>query len=461
MPITILSALVAVTTVAVASLLCVALIGRDRGVRWSDLPFFFFLTLTLVYTELSPTLAVAGRTLPLIEQRSGAYVRLQILLFLAFVLPLIGAYGWRRRATVSSHWPRERVRMTSKGWDVALVAVAVLRLAIAWRYDLWQLRIGDAVVEKTNATPFLTYSFFRLLVESQLPLVTVAAIRVSRSRATAARASFAFFVLVQSAFALLNSRFSILYLFVAAVFGLAIGRRPTIRIDRRVRRTVIVSLLGVYILGLAVLQLRAASNPPTSASRPLSLSVVADSQGTNRFNCADLLAQIAPFQDSPAGPGIWAGQVWNFKRFVDPVGFAAFRQTLVTSAKSQLILRYLGQRQSDYFSCMLTDGYGALGPWGALLLGLLCGLALRATAVLIESDRLALMFTGAWLAWQVLVFEQEAGSLLFSWPLRLPLLALLLFAARLMTIPDRLTRTRPTYPDPTALVGHDDVEPVR
>jgi len=419
----------------VASAVCLALIGHDRGIRWSDLPFLFFLALALVYLEISPSLALVGKSLPLIEQRASHYIRLQIALFIAFVLPLVGGYGWRRPRAPADEWPRETTRLTSMVWDVLLVMVALVRLAIAWRYDFWRLRVGDAVVEKTGAAPFVIYSLFRLVVEAQLPLVTVAALRIGRMRTFIARAAFGFFLLVQLGFALLNSRFSILYLFIAAVFGLAIARRPAIRIDRRVRRIAILSLISVYGLGLAVLQLRASTADRSVAIGSVSLNVLADQQGVNRFNCVDLLAQIAPFQgNGVAGPGIWEGQLWNFKRFVDPAGFAAFRESLVTSGKSHLILKYLGQRQSDYYSCMLTDGFGALGLWGAVGLGLVCGLLLRTARALTESSGLAWMFAGVWLAWQVLVFEQEAGSLLFSWPLRVPILIGLLITAHHMTV---------------------------
>ena len=244
------------------------------------------------------------------------------------------------------------------------------------------------------------------------------------------RGVFAFFAAAQLLFALLNSRFSILYLVVAGLLGVAVGARPRLNFDRRTRRIAIAAFAGTYALGLAVLQLRASTGDKSLGTS--SLSVVADNQGLNRFNCIDLSAQLAQFQRTPAGPGVWEGQLWNAKRFVDQPGFERFRESLATTAKSKLILRYLGQRQTDYFSCVVTDGYGALGVLGLVALGAACGAVLRITRRLLEDHALTLVFAGIWMSWQVLVFEQEAGALLFGWPLRLPILAGLLVSARRM-----------------------------
>ena len=432
MSLVLLSILITLSACGLSVALTMALM-RKHGSRWSDLPFAFVLGLALVYLEVSPSLALVGHSLPGVDGRAADYVRLQIILFLGFVVPFVLVYAWRRPRNPLAGHPQLRRGYARPRWDVLLVLVAVLRLAIAFRYGLWRLRIGDEVVAKTNAVPFAVYSVYRLVVEAQLPLVTVASLRLTRVRTSAARTGFAFFFFVQLLFALLNSRFSILYLFVAGILGLAISYRPRMRATRRVRRTALAALLGIYVLGLAVLQLRA-STGGQGGTGAVSLSVVADSQGINRFNCVDLLAAIAPLQrDGAAGIGIWSGQLWNFRRFVDPQGFAAFRERQVTSAKSQLMLRYQGVRQSDYYSCMLTDGYGALGVFGALGLGVVCACALRASRRLIEDTQLMRVFAGVWLAWQLMVFEQEGGSVLFSWPLRLPLLIGLMIAGRLLS----------------------------
>lgn len=427
----------AITSVVIAGLACgltvwltTALLGPRGGLRWSDLPFVFFVLLALVYLEITPSLAVVGRSLPRISLRASQYVRLQVLLFVAFVPPLALVYCWGSRRATSTTWPPEPRDLRRFPWEATLIACAVLRLGIAARYGLWRLRIGDDVVQKTGTTPFAAYSVFRLLVEAQLPLISAAAFRLTRLRTTWVRGVFAFFAAAQLLFALLNSRFSILYLVVAGLLGVAVGARPRLNFDRRTRRIAIAAFAGTYALGLAVLQLRASTGDKSLGTS--SLSVVADNQGLNRFNCIDLSAQLAQFQRTPAGPGVWEGQLWNAKRFVDQPGFERFRESLATTAKSKLILRYLGQRQTDYFSCVVTDGYGALGVLGLVALGAACGAVLRITRRLLEDHALTLVFAGIWMSWQVLVFEQEAGALLFGWPLRLPILAGLLVSARRM-----------------------------
>lgn len=456
MSLAITSVVIAGLAVVVTMRLTTALIADRGGVRWSDLPFLSFVLLALVYLELSPSIAMVTRSLPRIALRQEHYVRLQLLLFVGFVPPLVFSYAWGRRrepTTARPPNPRDLLRFP---WEASLVVCAVLRLVIAWRYGLWRLRIGDDVAEKTGATPFAIYSLLRLLVEAQLPLVAASAFRLTRLKGTRFRASFVFFVLVQLLFALLNSRFSILYIAVAAGMGFAIGARPLIRLDRRVRRVAVAAFLTTYALGLAVLQLRASGGDRSVSTG--SFNVVADNQGLNRFNCIDLSAQLAQFQRAPAGPTVWEGQLWNAKRFVDQPGFQRFRESLATTAKTKLILRYLGQRQTDYYSCMVTDGYGALGLLGVIGLGAFCGTALRLARRLIEDPALTMVFAGIWLTWQVLVFEQEAGALLFGWPLRLPILVALVASARRMK-PTRPVLSLQKPADPAAVMSDREGAP--
>ena len=154
MSLAITSVVIAGLAVVVTVRLTTALIADRGGVRWSDLPFLSFVLLALVYLELSPSIAMVTRSLPRIALRQEHYVRLQLLLFVGFVPPLVFSYAWGRRrepTTARPPNPRDLLRFP---WEASLVVCAVLRLVIAWRYGLWRLRIGDDVAEKTGATPF-------------------------------------------------------------------------------------------------------------------------------------------------------------------------------------------------------------------------------------------------------------------------------------------------------------------
>ena len=81
--------LLAWTVVVGVSLLSSRLLGR---LRWVDAPYLFVLVLAFVYLELSPSLAVLGRSLPGIRDRATEYFIFQIYALLFFFVPLVVTY---------------------------------------------------------------------------------------------------------------------------------------------------------------------------------------------------------------------------------------------------------------------------------------------------------------------------------------------------------------------------------
>jgi hypothetical protein len=305
---------------------------------------------------------------------------------------------------------------------VLLLGMTAVRLVVIGRYHLWHLRIGELVAEVVVAVPTIPYNVLRLANEMVNPVLAVSVWLVARDPRPRTRLVGWISIGIASAFellyAFLNSRYSVLLLFLALGLGYVQVRRPSPLFRRSlVRRLVLVAIVA-YALGVGVLTLRG-SSPGASQ-----FNVVGDSQGLNRFNCADLVAQteLLPMRQNPSF-SLWEGYTWTYRRFVDPAGFDRFRLSLQTTAKARLAERYLGTKQLDYYSCTATDAVGVFGPFGLALLALVVGLALGWAARLMARGSPVTRMIAAWLVFHVVVFDQEFGTLLFSWPLVLPAVA--------------------------------------
>jgi hypothetical protein len=278
----------------------------------------------------------------------------------------------RRSAGADDETPPPFKWVSSGPVILASLVTLVLKLVISSVYGLWRLRIGEVVAERVTSVPAIPYALLRASVELQNPLLVLSVAVVAADRRASVRRLgwivIAVGVVVQGVMAILNSRFAVLYLAFALGLGYLIVRWPPALFGRRVVRRAAVAALVAYALGVLALGTR---GPQEGIA---SLSVVADNQGFNRFNCADLVAQtgLLTLADDPR-IGIWDGYVWTFRRFVDPQGFDAFRRGLHTTAKSHMTDEYLHLPQADYFSCMATDAVGAFGPLGLMVLGVVLG----------------------------------------------------------------------------------------
>jgi hypothetical protein len=402
-----------------------------RPIAWSDVGFVSVLSLAVAYLFISPVGALVGRSLPGVELRAGRYVLFTVYAYGLFLIPLIVTYAW----WVSRADPTDASRtwVPSSGSSLPVLALigasVVIRPLIATLFGLWRLRIGETVAERIVAVPTMFYAPFRALSDLQYPFVVlgivVVAAEPNRRLRRIGTAVVGLHVLESLGFAVLNSRFSVLYLAVAAAIGLAQVHKPAYLVNRRTVRRLAAAGIGVYLLGIGVLATRPASSQG-------GLNILGDNQGLNRFNCADLIAQtrVLTFGQTP-DPGIWNGYVWTVRRFIDPAGFNEFRLSLQTTAKSQIAARFLGERQLDYYSCVGTDAIGGLGPLGLLVAAVVIATTLAGSAWLFRRSTPMAVAAGSWLLFHVAVVDQEFGSLILSWTLKLPALAVMMFAGYL------------------------------
>jgi hypothetical protein len=418
---------------------CIALVGvsvplfllrRFSGrLKWWDLPFVYLLVVAGVYLQLSPSASLVGRSLPGVDARAGKYVLFQVCSFLLFSVPAALLYARLR--------PRQRDRdreldapsLNSRPITLLLFGVTLLRVVIIGRYHLWHLRIGEVVAAVVVAVPTVPYSVLRLANEMVYPLLTVAVWVIANDRRHRARwigwGALAFAAVFELLYAMLNSRYSVLLLFLALGLGF-VQVRPTSRLfSRRIIRRLIVVTLLAYGLGVGVLSIRGAA-PGVSQ-----LNVLGDNQGLNRFNCADLVAQteLLTVRQNP-DVAVWTGYTWTFRRFVDPAGFDKFRLSLQTTAKSRIADRFLATKQLDYYSCSATDAVAVFGPLGFLVLAAVAALLLVWSARLMVRGSPTSRMLAAWVVFHVVVFDQEFGTLLFSWPLVLPSVVVTILVAR-------------------------------
>ena len=418
-----LSLLLCLLAMTVVAFLPIRLLGRFS---WYDVGFLVTMTLAVIYLFASPTAALFGNSLEKVSSRSGNYVLFQFFALVLFIFPFTFIYAAVARRHLSVR-PVPVRAFSSTPVLVLIAASVVLRFLIATRYGLWRLRIGETVADRVVAAPFVLFSIFRALSEIQFPLIALGLFLVLRERRVRTRRVG--FVIVAAhvgeclLFAVLNSRFAVLYLLIALVIGVFQNSQPEDLLSPRILRRAYLGIVVAYVLGLGVLTLR------SGRSRG-GLNVIGDSQGLNRFNCADLIAQtnVTSFQASPK-PAIWDGYAWTFRRFLDPAGFDRFRLSLQTTAKSQISARFLNVRHVDYYSCVATDAVGGLGVPGFLVLALVLGFALGTVSRILRRGTPVALALAAVLLFHVSTFDQEFGSVVFSWPLKIPGLALIIGAA--------------------------------
>jgi len=294
------------------------------------------------------------------------------------------------------------------------------------------------------AVPTVPYSILRLANETVYPLLAVSVWVIASDPRHRARwigwGALAMATGFELLYAMLNSRYSVLLLFLALGLGF-VQVRPSSRLFSRriVRRLVLVTLLA-YGLGVGVLSIRG------SAPGVSQLNVLGDNQGLNRFNCADLVAQteLLTLRQNP-DVGVWTGYSWTYRRFLDPAGFDKFRLSLQTTAKAQIANRFLAIKQLDYYSCTAADAVAVFGPPGFLVLAAVMALLLVWSARLLARGSPTSRMIAAWLVFHVVVFDQEFGTLLFSWPLVLPSVLLTVVVVRRTSVmPGRQHPTTPT-----------------
>ena len=419
----------------------------------TDFLFLFFFSTTVLYLQLGPLLTLAnGARFTVVERylMPGAvnyvpqYAVLEVACFLLFQLPLLVLYFGRLR--VARRRPAVQVRARRSALLVAacFALAPCLFLAVALRDHMLIVRqLGGWVMQaRLVALPPVDFVIYRSYLEVALFLCGVLVALYYRSAGITRKvvaAALAVNVLVYAVYGALNSRSAILLLAVTLAGWWLAFRPGRIQVTRAMARLAVGAVLALYLAGVAV-NLRTAGWDWTSfavfGQGPSHL--LGDNQGVNRINCIDLMARLDPAIEhrGAAWGDAWQNVQWIFRRFVDPVGFDRYRLSMLTTAKSYLMRRYLHMAVTDYYSCSLVDLFGNFHLLGYLIGAALFGISFRwyrraTTSPRSGSELILALF---WLT-VIIYFEQEAAVTLAGWLRKAPVLLAVLAARPFRVVP--------------------------
>lgn len=410
---------------------------------------FFFLVLyaeILVYLHIAPTLWMAS----LAEDAQWNYSVLQAAALVLFELPMLWLYfrfskrRLKSRAITNSLLVDERKQL--------LLAIATLSLCIAFlfvalRHDIFYIRLGyegtiDALLG-LSLPEYVAYRLFGLAGAFLVCMLVISLLIRGRSpesstarqgQVTVRRLTVAVgvvFLLYQGFNSRLHTAVAVL-----VVLGAIISLGNISLISRKgLLLSAVTGLLFWYGYHFA-LNVRymyvngtlgiGAANPFVSWEAPSDVD-----DWRFRLNGIDLMARITPaaeregFAEGAAWKGIalvLVGQM-SLGTVVSSADVAAYKADFLGSPKKYLMDRYLGEDWVDIPSCLLTDIYGNFGLYGfpvaAILVACMCAFVRRALSV--ASSPLAVILS-AYLAFHLLMFEQELATLLSGLITTLPAL---------------------------------------
>jgi hypothetical protein len=394
--------------------------------------------IAMLYLQISPTSSQFADSLPDLRNIGANYVQIQFYLLILFLIPFILLYSVFSQINLGNLGSKTN-RVSVFRAEILSVGMLVFCLFYSFfllRNNMLFNRIGsEFLAEKIVNLATLDFAVIRLYQDTALFIVSMLYFiwrSLERSKAKYI-VGFALIInlLMWGLYVTLNSRLMVLTGAVCFLgYWLILGnlRKHQFRVLIRILGF---SLVAFYLATIAINvrtlgfdgQIRADYLVPQ-------FNLFGDSQGFDRLNCVDLIARLQPEigRQGPAWGQAWQSVYWNINRYLDPAGFDQFRLSLNTTAKTYLMRRYLGWDRPDYYSCTLTDLYGnfdILGfAFGAVLFALLLSLLPRLLRG--ELGGLGTML-GLYLATSILVFDQEASSLLFNWTKHLPLLAVMFF----------------------------------
>jgi len=412
-----------------------------------DTFFLLVYVQALAYVNFAPIFASADVN----ETTVGRYAWVMFWALMLFQLPLtiIYAIGIRRRRKKLPIERRFRVSPARLAvFTVGCILFGIGYCVVAAEYGLLYRRLAEdlSVIQLSmNIVEFAIYrSFMELgpfLISVQLLLLRTQH-AMSRGLRSIAWAGLALTLVLYMSYALINSRLTAL-ITLATMYGIVnVTSRSAKRMNLGlVLGTAVVAASGLYAMRV-VNNVRLTLGTGGSIFDPRNFLPVASTEGPLddtlrwRLNGVDLIAMIA---DNVEAQGPAMGAAWAVPAVLslDPIVRTPFtvaaKTANLTTAKSWLLLRYSGVGKTDYYSCMLTDVYGNFSIYGFLIPAVVLGVILaRATAALRWSAKPAALVFAAFAMTKVLPFEQEFGSILFTWYKLVPfvLVALVFYPLR-------------------------------
>jgi hypothetical protein len=407
----------------------------------SDFLFLVFFTSTVGYLQVAPLLdlltgspqvAMGNYTVP----GPGAYLReyaeVQVAALFLFQLPLLLIYYGRWRVSRSVEPTRIVATRNARIVAVGAVIAPVWFLWVALHNDLLVVRLYGAYLMTVGVLKLSALEFFvyRAYLESALFIVGIAFFVFVRSTGTTRRIAglaLAANVGAFGVYGVINSR-SALILLALCLTGWWFRVSPTrLMMKRSALRLVLVAMLAGYAATIAVNIRTMTPDQRASASilDPFRVGLFGDHQRFSRLNCVDLVARLSReiSREGAAWGRAWESYTWLVRRFVDPAGFDKFRLTLRTSAKTDLMRRYLRLDVADYYSCALVDFYGTFNWLGFLLGAAAFGAVFRfyRTAT-VSPPSGTVVILGLFAMTSALYFDTEAATIFLGWVRKAPVL---------------------------------------
>jgi hypothetical protein len=396
-----------------------------------DALFLFFALQVFIYIYVSPLASLVVES----DQYVGDYVRLWVSASFLHLLPMLIVY----RIMVGRLPNPEGFRIeygdarAIKRFSYVLLGMLALYYVRALMAGYFFRRIGTEYA----AELFAGLGYFDLVLIKFHDLVAPAVMLVSlilwRSKGTPKQikivaVAFAADMLV---FALLNSRITLVSLFVLSAIALL---WTGIRLHRLARWAPALAVLFVYLL-ITLMRFRAAflvgSTDFLLAMNPFG-EAIGPSQATaaewiDRTNCLDLIT-VARFGIENAAPfEVWRNPfVTLFGPLIGSPDALYLKTEGLTTAKAYMLLNFTRIPQVDYPSCSLTDAFAALSLGGFLLAGIVQGLifGLITRSLVLGGSGFRLLVTVV-AAFYFMLFEQEFFGFGVGWVRVLPVLLIL------------------------------------
>ncbi|CAJ0713067.1 hypothetical protein LMG6871_00638 [Ralstonia edaphis] len=396
-----------------------------------DALFLFFLLQIVVYVYAAPLASLV------IEDNWNAphYFRLWVGTTFLYLLPMLIVY--RTMMHGLGDLTGFRVEYASaravRRFSFILLGMLVLYYVRALSLGFFFRRVGTEYA----AELFAGLGYFDLVLikfhDLVAPAVMLVALILWRSQGAPKEIKFvaSAFAADMLAFALLNSRITLVSLFVLS--GIAM-LWTGIKLKRIARWSPLLVLLFAYLL-VTLMRFRAAFavgsvdylqalNPFGGATGPSQVTV---SEWIDRTNCLDLMTIAGPRLMFARAFEVWSNPaVTLFGPLLGSPEAMELKVAGLTTAKSYILANFTNIPQVDYPSCSLTDAYAALSMMGFLLAGIVqgavFGLITRSLTVGGSGFRLLVTVVGAF---YFMLFEQEFFTFSVGWLKVLPVLVVL------------------------------------
>lgn len=396
-----------------------------------DALFLFFMLQVAIYVYVSPLASLIIES----DQYTSEYLRLWAAASFLHLLPMLIVYrimvqGLPDLNGFHIEYASDRA---VKRFSYALLGMLMLYYIRALTAGYFFRRIGT----ESAAELFAGLGYFDLVLIKFHDLVAPAVMLVSLILWRSERAPKQIKIVATAfaadmlAFALLNSRITLVSLFVLSAIALL---WTGMRVHRLARWTPGLTVLFVYLL-ITLMRFRSAflvgstdfllaMNPFGEAIGP---SQVTAAEWIDRTNCLDLITIARLGIENANAFEVWTNPfVSLFGPLIGSPEALYLKTEGLTTAKAYILSNFTHVPQVDYPSCSLTDAYAAMPMIGFLIAGIVQGLTfgLITRSLVLGGSGFRLLATVV-AAFYFMLFEQEFFGFSVGWVKVLPVLLIL------------------------------------